>query len=315
MFRLGLHHLETLFWIDRLGSFAAAAERLNTTQSGISSRVRELEARLKTRVFQKEGRRMLLTLRGRDLVRRCEPLLQQVNGVLLSVTDEAYATGTVRLGLDEIAAAPRVFGFVHDVAADMPHLNWDLIVDAGAALRQKIADGVLDMGIVSGPLDAQELVAQPVGETGLAWMASATYFAARQDRVSLHDGPIWALPRPSHHHLLTTSMLREAGLPPSGINACNHVQAMIDIVRAGAGIGMLPEHLVGEDLARGVLRRLDIEAAPHALELHAVRRRDEADPVVLRVFERASRRLRSASPDAVAVAANASPRVHVLSRP
>ncbi len=99
MFRLGLHHLETLFWIDRLGSFAAAAERLNTTQSGISSRVRELEARLKTRVFQKEGRRMLLTLRGRDLVRRCEPLLQQVNGVLLSVSDEAYATGTVRLGL------------------------------------------------------------------------------------------------------------------------------------------------------------------------------------------------------------------------
>ena len=32
--RVSLYHLETLLWIDRLGTFSAAAERLNTTFDG-----------------------------------------------------------------------------------------------------------------------------------------------------------------------------------------------------------------------------------------------------------------------------------------
>ena len=41
--RVSLYHLETLLWIDRLGTFSAAAERLNTTQPTVSARMRELE--------------------------------------------------------------------------------------------------------------------------------------------------------------------------------------------------------------------------------------------------------------------------------
>lgn len=58
MRRLSLYHLETLLWISRLGTFAAAAERLNTTQPAISARVRELESRLGYAIFQRAGRAM-----------------------------------------------------------------------------------------------------------------------------------------------------------------------------------------------------------------------------------------------------------------
>jgi len=61
MNRIALYHLETLLWIARLGTFAAAAERLNTTQPAISARVRELEAQIGYAIFQREGRRMMLT--------------------------------------------------------------------------------------------------------------------------------------------------------------------------------------------------------------------------------------------------------------
>ena len=43
MRRLSLTNLETLCWIARLGTFTAAAERLNTTQPAVSNRVKELE--------------------------------------------------------------------------------------------------------------------------------------------------------------------------------------------------------------------------------------------------------------------------------
>src|SRR5690606_36928179 len=67
--RVSLYHLETLLWIDRLGTFSAAAERLNTTQPTVSARMRELEQRLGTALFRREGRAMSLTAAGRKLVR------------------------------------------------------------------------------------------------------------------------------------------------------------------------------------------------------------------------------------------------------
>ena len=67
MRRVSLTNLETLCWIARLGSFTAAAERLNATQPAISGRVRELEESLKVKLFQRRGRRMELTIQGREL--------------------------------------------------------------------------------------------------------------------------------------------------------------------------------------------------------------------------------------------------------
>ena len=46
MARLNLVNAETLCWIARLGTFTAAAERLFTTQSAVSARMRELEQSL-----------------------------------------------------------------------------------------------------------------------------------------------------------------------------------------------------------------------------------------------------------------------------
>ena len=74
--RIAFYHLESLLWIDRLGTFSAAAERLNTTQPAVSARMRELEQRLGSALFRRDGRTMSLTPAGRKLVRDCAPLLR-----------------------------------------------------------------------------------------------------------------------------------------------------------------------------------------------------------------------------------------------
>ena len=103
--RISLYHLETLLWIDRLGTFSAAAERLNTTQPAVSARMRELEQRLGTVLFRREGRAMSLTAAGRKLVRDCDPLLRDMQYALLGSGGYGEASGVVRIGAGEIAAA------------------------------------------------------------------------------------------------------------------------------------------------------------------------------------------------------------------
>src|SRR3546814_14141861 len=83
--RIAIYHLETLLWIDRLGTFSAAAERLNTTQPAVSARMREPEQRLGSTLFRRDGRGMALTPAGRKLVRDCAPLLREMEPALLEV--------------------------------------------------------------------------------------------------------------------------------------------------------------------------------------------------------------------------------------
>src|SRR3546814_17866011 len=96
--RIAFYHLETLLWIARLGTFAAAAERLNMTQPAISVRGRELENHLGTVFFRREGRSLPLTPVGRALVRDTEPPWARFQGVLIVCGDIARTHWVVLIG-------------------------------------------------------------------------------------------------------------------------------------------------------------------------------------------------------------------------
>jgi len=145
MRKLAIYHLETLLWIARLGTFRAAAERLNTTQPAISARVREIESQLGVEIFRREGRGVVLTARGRQLVQDCEPLLAGFERALMQAGDYAGATGVVRLGAGEIAASSVLPGFVGEVARDLPGVTLEIELDLTARMLQQLLAGTRDM--------------------------------------------------------------------------------------------------------------------------------------------------------------------------
>ena len=66
--------LEALYWITRLGSFAAAARKLNTSQPAISQRIRDLERSLGVPLFDRSRRRAVLTPQGHEVAAGAEQL-------------------------------------------------------------------------------------------------------------------------------------------------------------------------------------------------------------------------------------------------
>ncbi|MFT5579437.1 MAG: DNA-binding transcriptional LysR family regulator, partial [Paraglaciecola psychrophila] len=68
--------LETLDAIDRRGSFAKAAEELNKATSAVSYAVQKLEDQLDIALFQRQGRRSVLTPAGRLILAEGRDILQ-----------------------------------------------------------------------------------------------------------------------------------------------------------------------------------------------------------------------------------------------
>ncbi len=78
-----IKYLKTFKTITEEGSFSKAAERLSYTQSTVTFQIRQLEEELSVKLFEKIGRKMVLTKAGQNL-------LPHVNEVMLSVEKMMY---------------------------------------------------------------------------------------------------------------------------------------------------------------------------------------------------------------------------------
>lgn len=285
MKRIALFHLETLMWIDRLGTFAAAAQRLNTTQPAISARVREIEEQLGVALFQREGRRMVLTARGRRLVQASEPLYHGLEQVLLEASDYAGATGAVRIGSGEIAAASCLPAFIQTIERERPGVTMEIGLDLTARLLQQLLAGTRDIVFLAGPVASPGMLTAPIGSIALVWTASPRVAEAGGFAIPL---PVWSLPDNSPLHAVTLSSLEIAGLNPRALHTCDNVRTLIEIVAGGDGAAVLPETMVREHLASGALREV-LPRPAHMIHFQAAIRARERDPVILDLFNRAAR--------------------------
>lgn len=285
MKRIALYHLETLMWIDRLGTFAAAAQRLNTTQPAISARVREIEEQLGIALFQREGRRMVLTARGRRLVQASEPLCHGLEQVLLEASDYAGATGTVRIGSGEIAAASCLPAFIRTIERERPGVTMEIELDLTARLLQQLLAGTRDIVFLAGPVASPGMLTAPIGSVALVWGASPKVAAAGGFANPL---PVWSLPSHSPLHAVALAALETHGITPRALHTCDNVRTLIEIVAHGEGAAVLPEIMVRDQLAAGTLCEV-LPRPAQTVHFQAAIRARERDPLILDLFDRATR--------------------------
>jgi DNA-binding transcriptional LysR family regulator len=290
MRRISLTNLETLCWIARLGSFTAAAERLNATQPAISGRVRELEESLEVKLFQRRGRRMELTIQGRELVERAQPLIARIEEVITSLDNPGAITGILRIGVGEMVAVAWFGELMAQLHERMPRVTYQIEVDLTINMRQKLELGQLDLAIMAARLNSDRLVSTPLGSLDMLWVTSpavrrAMKRAGHELREVLSSHPIWCLARPSHMYPMAVETLKSLGLSQVSINTCNSLQTMVSIVMAGGGISMLPENMVAEALKRRQLVRLSPDMPAQQLDFVIAHDRDQEQPVVRHIAQ------------------------------
>ncbi|GLT00372.1 transcriptional regulator [Sphingobium jiangsuense] len=285
--RVALYHIETLLWIDRLGTYAAAAARLNTTQPAISARIRELEAHVGAELFRREGRSMSLTPAGRQLVRECGRLWGDLQSALLACGGFGEVSGVIRIGTGEIVAASCLPAFLSQLKADMPQVTLELEIDLTANLIQQLLTGRTDIAFAAGPVTHPALKFRSIGAVSLVWLANPEVAAAFREAAPDRMVPIWSLASHSPIHGRMRDAIATSALPNRPLNLCNNAQMMIDIAKAGGGIGIFPESMVREDMASGALVALDGMPPLEPVMFHVAMRAADNEPVTTEIFHRA----------------------------
>lgn len=147
-----LDHLQTFADVIRLGSFSAAAARLNLTQPAVSLQIRQLELKLGLKLIERVGRTATPTAAGRALLQHAPQIDAAVTAALEDVAQHGReVTGRVRIGIGATACIHILPPVLSDLRRRFPKL--DLMVNTGNApeILRAIEDNSLDLGLVTLP--------------------------------------------------------------------------------------------------------------------------------------------------------------------
>jgi DNA-binding transcriptional LysR family regulator len=240
-------------------SFAAAAEQLKLSKATVSKAVSRVEAKLKTRLFNRTSRRIALTEAGRALTDRASHILAEGE----AAEDEALARSTAVRGLVRLAA-PMSFGVSHiapllpEFLAAYPEVSIDLHLSD--ATVDMIGDG-FDAAIRIAVLPDSSLIVRRI-------CGMPRYLVGSPDYLKQHGRPRHPLNLADHVCItyghasapeswrFTHKNGKSATLRPSGPLRVNNGDAMMPALTAGTGLGVLPEFIVRDALADGRLERL-----------------------------------------------------------
>ena len=255
--------LETLDAIDRRGSFAKAAEELNKATSAVSYAIQKLEEQLDIALFQRQGRRSVLTPAGRLILAEGREILQTT--ARLANKAKEVATGwepRINIAIESLQAYPDIFAVLQDFLAEHPTIEIDVQESVLNGGWESLAQDKVDLVIGSpGPVPLQKgYRAIPLPPADLIPLIASTHELAHiaDDPETLHN-QLPNLRRVITHDTSVTDITRSAGLSSDGKKFyVQNIDQKLAAILAGIGVGHLPRHRIQQYLDNGQLLKLKI---------------------------------------------------------
>ena len=181
---MDLRQLAALTAVADAGSFSAAARRLHTVQSNVSTHVARLEHELGTTLVDRSTG--ALTDEGEVVVARARRIHHEIEALQADVASMLHeVSGSVRLGCIGTVSrwlVPRLLDLM-DERHPRVHL---VVVDATTtSLVPQVVGETLDLAVINLPLPGGELATEPLFDEDRIVLAPHGHPLAAHDRVSL----------------------------------------------------------------------------------------------------------------------------------
>lgn len=259
--------------VARLGGMSRAAAELNTVQSNVTARIRQLEESLGVRLFDRSSRGVSLTEAGRRLLPYAGQVAQVLADARRAVAEDGTPKGTLTIGSLETTAALRLTGALSHFAAACPEVDLVLRTGTTAELIAAVLARRLEGAFVCGPVEHPELEGETVFTEELALLT-----APRVPDVDalLRGGEvrIVVLRAGCSYRERLEAILARRGVVGLRRLEFGTLEAIVGCVASGLGVTLLPKALIGPVWRDG---RVAVHALPPrdaVVETLFVRRRD-----------------------------------------
>jgi len=239
------------------GGVTRAAERLHRVQSNITTRIRQLEEKLGTPLFIREGKRLHLSPAGQVLLDYAERLLALADEARDAVRDGS-PRGALVLGAMESTSAVRLPGPLSDFVRLYPAVKLALKTGNPQQLAAAVLAGAMDAALVTGPIAEGPFEREPIYSEELVIVASAGH-AAITARGAEAPRSIVAFEQGCPHRARLEQWYAGKNSMPVQTIEITSYHAMLGCVVVGMGISLVPLSVLATFPERA---RLSVHALP-----------------------------------------------------
>ncbi len=240
---LNLDQIDTFTHVVELGSFSAAADRLDLTQPAVSLQIRQLEKRLGVRLIERVGKRAAPTPAGSELLLHARRISEAVTAAEEGLAP--YAAGSisrVRIGTGATACIHFLPPVLRELRRQFSSL--EVIVNTGNApdILKQIEENTLDLGLVTLPAPGRMFDGTPLFDDefvvlaprqGIALPKAVTPTVLGRHPVVLHESG-------SQTRRIIDDWFAAGGFTVKPAMELDSVEAIKELVDAGLGCGVVP---------------------------------------------------------------------------
>ena len=224
------------------GGVVRAANKLSRVQSNVTTRIRQLEEHLGTRLFRREGRSIRLSAEGHTLLTYADRLLRLADETV-SEMRTGKPKGVFRLGSIESTAGSRLAPILSRYHSVHPDVVVELATGTTAALVTRVVNFELEAAFVSEPFTAPGLQARRVFEERLVLVTSRA-IAKVSGPADLGRSTLIAFAQGCSYRKRIEEWLGSANVMPERTLEFASYQAMIACVAAGTGFAVVPKSVL-----------------------------------------------------------------------
>jgi len=242
------------------GGVARAAESLHCVQSNVSARLAQLEEHLGTLLFQRQGRKMVITPAGTKLLCYAERLLELAEEARNAVRAEKASGEMLRVGTINVAAATQLPPLLARYHCAYPSVGVDVKIGTSDQIIKDLLACKADIGIVSNPVLHPKLESEALFDIKMVLVTSLSH-----DHVDsldcITDETVIVLKQDCPSRVLLEAWLVEHGAETLKVLEIEHVDAILNLVAVGQGIAVMPLSVLTRHGAESYVKW-------HALPLH-----------------------------------------------
>jgi DNA-binding transcriptional LysR family regulator len=250
------------------GGINKAAAKLNRVPSNVTTRVKQLEEELGTKLFLREGRGLVVSPEGRVLLGYADQLLK-LSAEAEAALRKGVPRGTLKLGaLESLATSPhRLPPLLSRYHRLYPDVQVELVTGTSSALVGKVRQREIDAALVPEPSNLAQIEVQTVYLEELVLITPKIFPRVRTPK-DLDDHKLTAFTTGCASRRSLLSWLERGKFSPERVKEYQSYDSVIACVSEGEGIAMVPRTVL--EAARG-----STEFATHPLPKEIARARTQ----------------------------------------
>ncbi|MDA8083212.1 MAG: LysR family transcriptional regulator [Nitrospiraceae bacterium] len=260
-------------------SISRAAEELLLTQPAVSKQIRALEEELGAKLFDRIGKKVLLTRAGENLYERAGQILRSVRDAETAVRDmSGDCSGELVVGTSDHIGLHRLPDVLKKYISLFPKVDLKLRCHRSETILDMVQTNRVDLGVITLPGVTAGMIRRVIWRDPMSLVFPKDHPLGQMGAIRLRDAASCSMILPESGtatRIMINAAFARKNLSPNVSMEVAYIETIKVLVKVGLGISILPDRAVDEEVKSGVLIRTPLQDAQLSRDLGVLHLKDK----------------------------------------